>query len=111
MPPHGRAACEAEALEVTALDLLGDGVARQEREAEAFARGALCRLTRAELPDARGEDIERPELLVDQALGARAGLTAEEHEIGELVRRELAVLQWRESRLRDADDFVLEEGL
>src|SRR5207244_3527553 len=92
-------------------DLLGDGVAGEEGEAEAFAGGALDRLARAELPDAPGADPDRAELLVDHRLGARAGLACEQHELRQPAGWQLAVLELREAGLRHADNLVLEEGL
>src|SRR5919204_6872335 len=111
VPEHGRPSGEAEALEVAPLDLLGDGVAGEEGEPEPFAGGALDRLARAELPDARRPDPDRPQLLVDHLPRARAALAREEHEFGEPRRSEPAVPEGCEARLRDADDLVLEERL
>src|SRR5919204_4783899 len=59
VPDHRRPPGEAEALEVAALDLLGDGVAGEEGKAEPFAGGALDRLARAELPDSRRPHPDR----------------------------------------------------
>src|ERR1043166_937513 len=65
---------ETEALEVAPLDLLGDGVAREEREPEAFAAGAFDRLARPELPHTRRPDADCVQLLVNYLLRARAAL-------------------------------------
>src|SRR5207248_4606579 len=111
VPEEGWTAGEAEAFEVSAFDLFGDGVAGEEGEAEALAGGALDRLARAELPNARGTDPDRAELLIDYGLGARAGLAREQHELRQPAGGQLAVPQWREAGLRHPYDLVLEEGL
>src|SRR5207302_72140 len=49
VPQERRASGEPEALQVSSLDLLGDGVAREEREPEPFAGGALDLAARGHL--------------------------------------------------------------
>jgi len=50
------------------------------------------------------------QLFVDGSLRARAGLAAEQHEIGQLRGSERAVLERSEPRFGNPDDLVFQEG-
>ena len=69
---------EAEALELAALDFLGDCVERNERDAEPFASRPLDRLGGVELPDSLRLDSGGAKRAVGDLLGARARLAHEQ---------------------------------
>src|SRR5688572_7193578 len=73
-----RAARKTEALELTALDLLRHGVAREEGDTQAFPRRPLDRFARVELPDALGGDAGLRQLAIGDLARARVRSADEE---------------------------------
>ena len=69
---------ESEALELASFDFLGDGVAGEEGDAEAFAGGTLDRLAGVELPDSLQARRRRRKRAVGDLAGARARLAHEQ---------------------------------
>ena len=108
---QGLAAPEPERVELAALGLLRDGVARKEADAEALAGGALHGFGRAKLPNARWLNPDRAQLALDISTRARVGLAAEQRQLLERFRVELALVRRDKPRLRDAHDLVGEERL
>src|SRR5206468_5993343 len=93
MAPERGPAGDPEALELAAVDLLRDRVAREEGDAESLTRGALRGLRRTELPDARRRDPGLAESLLGDLARARFRLAGEQHLLAESGSFDLAVLQ------------------
>src|SRR5262249_28734645 len=100
-----RPAGEAGAFEGAARDPLGDGVAREEGDAEPFARGALDGFGRAELPDGGGLDRDRSQLLLEEASRARASLAREQQHVADPFRGEPPGGELERPGPGDADDL------
>src|SRR5205814_9228180 len=97
-----RTAAQAEDVELAALRLLRDGVAREEADTETLAHGSLHGFRRAELPHARRLDADSAQLAFDVRARARVGPAAEEPPPRQRCRVERPVLRFDEVRLRDA---------
>ena len=101
---------DPKGFQLAALDLLGDGVTGEERDAEPFAGGAFDRLARVELPGAFGPDVSVRERAFADAPSARRGSRR-----GAFARRvsrvRASVAEGERAWLGDADDLVADERL
>src|SRR5215218_307296 len=91
----------AEAFELSALDLLGDGIARKESNPEAFSGCALDRFARVELPHALGVHAGLIECALGGLASARACFAYEEGLIGKRLSFDASALDREYVRLRD----------
>ena len=101
---------DAEALELAALDLLGDGIAGEESNPEAFSGCALDRFARVELPNALGVHPGLIECALGDLASARACFAYEKGLIGKPLSLDASALDREQARLRDPDDLVSQEG-